>query len=127
MNGKIEKVSEVIRDRPDGKEIWRRGLIRCPGLTPGAGEIQQLAGALSKSAAVFSYKQVMPYLWVVFVGGTGTGKSSLFNAFCGSTLSDTGVERPKTSGPILYVHQDCPVEEAFPFASIEIERCAAND
>jgi len=73
----VKKRSEAIRDRPGGKEIGPLIPIRFPGLTPGAEEIQQLAGALSKRSAVFSYKQGMPYLWVVFVGGTGTGKTHL--------------------------------------------------
>jgi hypothetical protein len=96
--------------------------IRCPGLTSGAWEIYELAEELPKSLAVFYYKESMPCLWVVFVGGTGTGKSTLFNAFCGSPISETGVERPRTSGPVVYAHRDCPIEERFPFSAIEIER-----
>lgn len=34
---------------------------------------------------------------VAFVGPTGAGKSSLFNAVCGGELSDVGVRRPTTS------------------------------
>jgi GTPase SAR1 family protein len=69
----------------------------------------------------------MPYLWLVFVGGTGTGKSTLFNAFCGMPLSETGVERPKTCGPIVFAHRDCPIEKGFPFSSIQIERQPSED
>jgi GTPase SAR1 family protein/uncharacterized membrane protein YkgB len=96
--------------------------IRCPGLTPRAREIHELAEELPKSLAVFSYKESMPCLWVVFVGGTGTGKSTLFNAFCGGPISETGVERPRTSGPLVYAHRDCPLEERFPFPDTKIER-----
>lgn len=41
--------------------------------------------------------------WCVIVGGTGTGKSTLFNCLNGSLISTTGVERPKTRGIILAV------------------------
>ena len=34
---------------------------------------------------------------VAFVGGTGSGKSSLFNAVCGLPFADVGVRRPTTS------------------------------
>ena len=34
---------------------------------------------------------------VALVGGTGSGKSSLFNAICGLDLADVGVRRPTTS------------------------------
>jgi GTPase SAR1 family protein len=100
--------------------------IHCPGLTPGAPELHELAEELPKALAVFSYKESMPCLWVVFVGGTGTGKSTLFNAVCGESISETGVERPRTSGPVVYAHQDCPLEEHFPFAAIQVERLSLN-
>jgi len=100
--------------------------IRCPGLTPGAREVGELAEELPKTLAVFSYKESMPCLWVVFVGGTGTGKSTLFNALCGEPISKTGVERPRTSGPVVYAHQDCPLEEHFPFAAIQVERLSLD-
>jgi hypothetical protein len=98
--------------------------IQCPGLTPAALEIHSLAKDLPKRLAVFSYKKLMPHFWVVFLGGTGTGKSSLFNAFCGEGLSQTGVERPKTFGPIAYAHNGHPIEKDFPFSSMEIQRQA---
>ena len=110
-----------MRDLTQGGQLVS-GSIRCPGLTPGAREIYELAEKLPKSLAVFSYKESMPCLWVVFVGGTGTGKSTLFNAFCERPISKTGVERPRTSGPVVYAHRDCPIEERFPFSAIEIER-----
>src|SRR5262245_42005366 len=34
---------------------------------------------------------------VTLAGGTGSGKSSLFNAICGLELSPTGMRRPMTS------------------------------
>lgn len=101
--------------------------IQCPGLTPAAPEILSLAQDLPKRLAVFSYKKLMPHFWVVFVGGTGTGKSSLFNAFCGESLSETGVERPKTFGPIVYAHKGFSMDEDFPFSSMEIQRQALEN
>jgi GTPase SAR1 family protein len=100
--------------------------IRCPGLTRGTREVRGLAEDLPKALAVFSYKTSMPCLWVAFVGGTGTGKSTLFNALCGEPLSETGVERPRTSGPVVYAHKDCPLEEHFPFPAIQVERMSLD-
>ena len=111
---------DMLESAKDG--LFLKDTIRCPELTPGAKEIRKLAEDLPKNLAVFSYKQQLPCLWVVFVGGTGTGKSTLFNAFSGSHVSEMGVERPKTLGPIVYAHQDCPVEKGFPFPAIQIER-----
>ena len=64
---------------------------------------------------------------MVFLGGTGTGKSTLFNALCGAPLSETGVERPKTCGPIVYAPRGCLVEKDFPLSGTELrkETCEA--
>lgn len=50
--------------------------------------------------AVAEDRKAIPFLWVSIMGGTGTGKSTIFNSLCGAYLSLTGVERPKTQGPI---------------------------
>ena len=115
---------DMLDSAKDG--LLLKDTIRCPELTSGAKEIRKLAEDLPKNLAVFAYKQQMPCLWVVFVGGTGTGKSTLFNAFSGSHVSEMGVERPKTLGPVVYAHQDCPIEKGFPFPAIQIERRASE-
>ncbi len=101
--------------------------VRCPGLTAGAQEIRRLTGDLPKRLAVFSYRCLTPCAWVVFAGGTGTGKSTLFNALCGKPLSEMGIERPKTGGPIVYSYQGSPIEKHFPFPSVQIERHTSED
>ncbi len=52
--------------------------------------------------------------WVVLLGGTGTGKSTLFNLMCKAHISSTGIERPKTQGPIIALH----AEKQFDFSGI---------
>lgn len=103
------------------------GTIHWPGLSPGADRIPGLAADLSQRVAVFHYKQGSPLLWVVFLGGTGTGKSTLFNALLGSELSQTGVERPRTRGPVLYAHRRAVIEESFPFPTFQVERNAGGN
>jgi GTPase SAR1 family protein len=102
-------------------------IIKAPGLTKASHEIPSLARNVRKGMNILKYKQGMPCLWVVFLGGTGTGKSTLFNALCGGPLSETGVERPKTCGPILYAPKGCPVEKDFPLPGTELckETCEA--
>ena len=102
------------------------GIIRCPGLSPGAAGIPGLAADLSQRLAVFRYKQESPLLWVVFLGGTGTGKSTLFNALLGSEFSQTGIERPKTRGPIAYAHRRTAIEKGFPFPAFQVERSVGS-
>ena len=86
-------------------------LFRCPGLTVSPAEIKQLAERIAKGAAVLRLKRRPALEWVLFMGGTGTGKSTLFNAFCGSNLSAAGVERPKTQGPILFAPRGAEVSK----------------
>lgn len=100
--------------------LWNA--LHCPGLTQSAKDINHLKKSLPRQLAVFNYKQKKGLLWAVFIGGTGTGKSTLFNALCGSHISETGVERPKTAGTIVYVHKDALWEGNFPFPEFEIKR-----
>jgi energy-coupling factor transporter ATP-binding protein EcfA2 len=55
------------------------------------------------------------------MGGTGTGKSTLFNSLAGSMISRVGIRRPCTTNPVLFVHRRwmdetvrCPFLEAGP-------------
>ncbi|KPA09599.1 ABC transporter [Candidatus Magnetomorum sp. HK-1] len=56
---------------------------------------------------------------VVLLGGTGTGKSTLFNALIENNISAESVKRPTTGGGIAYVHSDdiALFSEGFPFAT----------
>jgi hypothetical protein len=100
--------------------LWKN--LKWPGLAPSAVKIKELVTQVPVRLSVLSYKSSSEFLWVVFIGGTGTGKSTLFNALTGSSLSKTGVERPKTNGPVAYSHKSTPIEKDFPFGSVEIHR-----
>jgi hypothetical protein len=93
--------------------------IKYPGLTPGSNALPALAQGLIELLPAMAYKESRSSLWAVLLGGTGTGKSAVFNALCGAPISASGVERPKTSGTIGYVHDDEDIIDAFPFPSIE--------
>jgi GTPase SAR1 family protein len=108
------------RDKGRGFDGFQPQAVKAPGLTKAFQEIPSLAWNLRKRLDVLTYKQGMPCLWVVFLGGTGTGKSTLFNALCGEPLSETGVERPKTYGPILYAPEGCALENHFPLPGTEL-------
>ncbi len=100
----------IPRTSPQGPSV--------PGLTPAHGEARSILEKLPERLAAFQYKCGTPCLWTAFIGGTGTGKSTLFNALCEKELSLAGVERPKTRGPVAYVHASCKVEEGFPFEDL---------
>lgn len=102
-------------------DALRPEAFKTPGLTLNGLEIPILARDTLRRFAILSYKRENPCFWVAFIGGTGTGKSTLFNAFCGKPLSATGVERPKTAGPVAYTHMHCSLDQAFPFSEIKLE------
>lgn len=111
---------------PDNHSPLAWANIRCPGLTPAAKHIQRIVQELPRRWAVYAYKHGRELLWVVLVGGTGTGKSTIFNAICGQGLSATGVERPKTLGPIVCAHRQAPVQDDFPFESVAVRSHSAE-
>ena len=78
MDSKINANTQTtVANRQTINTVWPlNDDIKCPGLTPEAIEIYRLAKELPKRHAIFSYKQSLPYFRVVFVGGTGTGKST---------------------------------------------------
>lgn len=100
--------------------------LKWPGLTSSAPKIRDLAAQIPVQLAALAYKNARQFLWVVFIGGTGTGKSTLFNALIGQPLSETGVERPKTGGPLAYAHRSTPIQQGFPFAPAGSERISID-
>ncbi|MFO0945544.1 MAG: GTPase [Planctomycetota bacterium] len=53
-------------------------------------------------------------LTVVFVGGTGVGKSTTLNALAGGKIADAGIARPTTQIPTIYLHRDIHLERLDP-------------
>lgn len=96
--------------------------FKTTGLTVEGLEISKKAKHILERFSVWVYKQQTPCLWVVFLGGTGTGKSTLFNALCKMPISATGVERPKTAGPVACTSRECLLENDFPFPQMAIRR-----
>ena len=87
---------------------WWRGPQMYP-LTPAVAE--DIAVALQE-LTIDSHQadtaQEEPLLLVMLLGGSGTGKSTLFNALAGERLAPVKVTRPTTTAPIAYVHADIP-------------------
>lgn len=105
-------MSETKRD----SEI---AVVRSPGLIEEWREILPLAESFRLQERILLFKAKIPALWAVILGGTGTGKSTIFNALCEKPLSETGIERPKTSGPILYAYKHFDLRAGIPFGGIE--------
>jgi len=112
--GKNESKAPLIEN--DIREALRiLEQIRCPGLTQGFADIKLTAEWLLEFLPLVAYKEGQSVVWVALLGGTGTGKSTIFNALCRLPLSATGIERPMTSGAIGYAHKDTNITQGFPF------------
>lgn len=93
--------------------FWRG--IRTANLTGSDQAVAEVTGRLPKELAVQKAKAGKPFLWIVFLGGTGTGKSTVFNLLCGQNVSRVGLERPMTSGPVLFAHSSLDLAPFLPF------------
>ncbi len=88
--------------------------LQVPELTSKGRELEEISRQIPKKAQALVAKRQSSALWLVFVGGTGTGKSTLFNALCRGQVSQTGVERPKTLGAVIFYHLQAEVEKSLP-------------
>ena len=65
-------------------------------------DLQDRAVALSQRLASAESEP----LTIGLLGGTGVGKSTLLNAFAGSTISDASHRRPWTDHILIYKHEE---------------------
>ena len=95
MTDDIETI-RILRDR----------LSKVPfaGVSAGIGTFERERARLLRQLSILMFKwehaaQLPPIL--VFEGGTGTGKSSIFNSLIGYPVSRTGAQRPQTINPLV--------------------------
>jgi len=84
---------------PTDPGFWHQ--VTVPGLT--GSHLEPLVQRIPRSMAAIEHKACKPFAWTALLGGTGTGKSTVFNLLCRSELSRAGVERPMTAGPVAAV------------------------
>jgi len=81
-------------------------------------EKQTLAERLLKAVSWKSSRDRTFPVIVSLIGGTGTGKSTLFNSFAGANISNVGIRRPWTLKAVFLAH-----EEVMP----ELDQCPYLD
>ncbi len=83
---RLDRVSLIVKE--DSGQLDRRTAVATERLLRRAGQRLRLSGE---------------HTVVALAGGTGSGKSSLFNALAGLELSEVGVRRPTTAAPYACV------------------------
>lgn len=101
--------------------------IPFPGFTEEGIRLSLDLRALVRERNLLAYKEATPFFWVFFMGGTGTGKSTVFDAVCGVPVSAVGAERPKTSGAVGFVHHEASLEAGFPFPEFGFVKHGGTD
>jgi energy-coupling factor transporter ATP-binding protein EcfA2 len=74
-----------------------------------AAELNEEKSRAERLLQALSWKQCLEPrypLIVALVGGTGTGKSTLFNSLAGRAVSAVGIRRPCTLTAMVFVHHD---------------------
>ncbi len=87
--------------------------LKTSGLYIGEKELKSKVSNLKLLLAIEKDKKLSKNLWISIIGGTGTGKSTIFNSLCNKRISLTGVERPKTKGPIAACPRNEKIEITF--------------
>ena len=77
------------------------------GLVADPKEFEEVKEKAVKTLRIIEFKEAHPSLplIIVMMGGTGTGKSTVFNGLIEHETSMTSVERPATGGGIFYCHE----------------------
>lgn len=74
----------------------------------GFGELQEACSEADRLVAAYRWKAPLGPrfpLIACLIGGTGTGKSTLFNSLAGKRISDVGMRRPCTLKAVLLAHE----------------------
>jgi energy-coupling factor transporter ATP-binding protein EcfA2 len=98
LEGKLRSCLEMERR-------YRIDLIRKASLEGIAADLKRQAEALDVDR---------PLMIVMFMGGTGVGKSTLLNALAGSIIAQAAVTRPTTRDPVVYLHNSVKPERLDP-------------
>ncbi len=99
----LRTLSPALRGLERGLRGWLDAPHRMPMSPITRATLEGLANDLRRQSEALDVDQ--PLLVVMLMGGTGVGKSTLFNALAGGTLAAASIQRPTTKDPVVYYHE----------------------
>lgn len=98
-----------LRAALSGAELW-------PGLASSRARLEAGIESILRSGA-----NIQGSLWILLLGGTGVGKSTLLNALAGRRIAPVSARRPTTTRTTFYAHRDANLAQMNELPQLDAE------
>lgn len=119
----LRTLAPALRELERRLRAWLGAKRRYPLTTLQRASLEGLADDLLRQADALQLEQ--PLLTIMFMGGTGVGKSTLLNALAGGSIAQASFARPTTRDPVVYYHHSVQTTRLDP--ALQFCRLAAHD